>query len=139
MTIKKGTINQIDPEQLALIEYAQARIKQKKRLYTHFVVFLIGAVFLIIINAVLGYGKDFKIFNTPWYVFAVLGWFFLFLYHVFNVFITHKFMGKAWEHNQLEKLRHKQEKLIAQLQKQIENEMPLPEIKKKPQPPQESL
>ena len=33
---------QIDKDQLELIENAQKRIKQKKRLYIHFVIFLIG-------------------------------------------------------------------------------------------------
>ena len=41
---KKKTKPAIDQEQLALIKAAEKRIKQKKRLYVHFVVFLIGAV-----------------------------------------------------------------------------------------------
>ena len=45
---KKKT--EIDLEQHELLENAQKRIKQKKRLYIHFVVFLIGAIFLIIAN-----------------------------------------------------------------------------------------
>ena len=37
-------------EQHELYENARKRINQKKRLYQHFVVFLIGSVFLIILN-----------------------------------------------------------------------------------------
>ena len=38
---KKKAVPQIDKEQLELIKTAQARVKQKKRLYIHFVVFLL--------------------------------------------------------------------------------------------------
>ena len=104
MFSKKKPNSAIDKDQLELIENAQKRIIQKKRLYIHFVIFLIGSIFLIVLNLVLGYGSDFKPFNTEWFVWAILIWLFLLLYHVFNVFITHNFMGKAWEKQQLEKL-----------------------------------
>jgi len=112
---KKKVKPQIDKDQLELIQYAQTRIKQKKRLYIHFVIFLIGAVLLIIINTVLGIGKDFKISDIDWFVFAILLWSFFLMYHIFNVFITHKFMGKAWEQKQLDKLIAKQQYRIDKL------------------------
>jgi dihydrofolate reductase len=119
---KKKEVPQIDKDQLELIQNAQKRIKQKKRLYIHFVIFLIGSVFFILFNLVLGFGKDFKPFETYWFVFAVLAWLFLFIYHLFNVFVTHKFMGKDWEQNQLNKLVAKQKGRIDKLKKTIENE-----------------
>ena len=113
---KKKQIPNIDKEQLELIENAQKRIRQKKRLYIHFVIFLIGAVFLIIANTALGIGEDFELFGiTNWFVFAILGWLFLFLYHFVNVFITHKFMGKDWEKQQLDKLVAQQQNRIEKL------------------------
>ena len=112
---KKKAQPQIDKEQLELIQYAQQRIKQKKRLYIHFVIFLIGAVFLILANTALGIGKDFKIMDIDWFVFAILLWLFFLVYHIFNVFITHKFMGKAWEQQQLDKLVAKQQNRINKL------------------------
>ena len=39
---RKKSVPQIDKEQLELIENAQKRINQKKKLYIHFVIFLIG-------------------------------------------------------------------------------------------------
>jgi len=54
---KKTKTQSIDKEQLELIENAQKRIKQKKRVYTHFIIFLIGAAFLILANTVLGIGE----------------------------------------------------------------------------------
>ncbi len=108
---------QIDKDQLELIKHAQKRIKQKKRLYTHFVVFLIGSVFLILLNLVLGFGKDFNPFDINWFVYAILAWLFLLLYHTFSVFVTHHFMGKDWEQAQLEKLVAKQKQRIEELKK----------------------
>lgn len=112
---KKKTTPRIDQEQLALIKAAEKRIKQKKRLYIHFVIFLIGAVFLILANTILGIGKDFKIAGLDWFVIAIILWLFLFIYHFITVFITHKFMGKAWEDQQRETLVAKQQERIEQL------------------------
>ncbi|MFK7781288.1 dihydrofolate reductase [Psychroserpens sp.] len=112
---KKKTKPSIDQEQLALIKTAEKRIKQKKRLYIHFVVFLIGAVFLILANTVLGIGKDFKIAGLEWFVIAIGIWLFLLVYHFISVFVTHNFMGKAWEDRQREVLVSKQQDRIEQL------------------------
>ncbi len=122
---KKKETPQIDKDQLALIENAQKRIKQKKRLYIHFVVFLIGAIFLIVANTLLGIGEDFTILGKEWFLYAILFWLFLFVYHVFNVFITHKFMGKAWEKKQLEKLVDKQKQRIDKLEADFVKEKPI--------------
>jgi len=119
---KKKQISTIDKDQLELIENAQKRIKQKKRLFVHFVIFLIGAVFLILANTVLGIGKDFKIAGINWFVYAILAWLFLFAYHFFNVFITNKFMGKDWEKKQLDKLVNQQQTRIDSLKKEFVKE-----------------
>ncbi|MFV0573143.1 MAG: dihydrofolate reductase [Xanthomarina gelatinilytica] len=128
---KKKETPQIDKEQLELIETAQKRIKQKKRLYAHFVVFLIGAVFLIVANLVLNIGKDVTFLGIDWFVFAILAWLFLFVYHLFNVFVTSKLLSKKWEEKQLNKLIEKQKERIAQLQQQVEKDYPLSTEKKK--------
>ena len=120
--LKKKEKPQIDKEQLELIKNAQRRIKQKKRLYAHFVIFLIGAVFLIVANTVLGIGKDTKFFGINWFVFAIMAWLFFFLYHLFSVFVTSKFMGKDWEEQQLAKLVNKQKVRIEKLKLQVEKE-----------------
>ncbi|WP_298418651.1 dihydrofolate reductase [uncultured Kordia sp.] len=138
---KKKPTTQIDQEQLALIEAAQKRIKQKKRLYYHLVIFIIGSAFLVLLNVVLGFGKDFTLFQTDWFVWAVLTWFFVFLFHVFDVYITKKFMGKDWEAEQLEKLVSKQELRIEKLKQkflkeetEIAKAQAMEEIDNKPQP-----
>ncbi len=116
---KKKQIPQIDAAQLALIKYAEKRIKQKKRVYIHFIVFLIGAVFLIVANTVLGIGKDFKIAGLEWFVIAIVLWLCFFIYHTVSVFITHKFMGKDWEDQQREVLVAKQQERIEKLKQQF--------------------
>ncbi|RKE91921.1 dihydrofolate reductase [Ichthyenterobacterium magnum] len=127
---KKRQTPQIDKEQLELIKNAQKRIKQKKRLYAHFVIFLLGALFLIIANTVLGIGKDVTFFGKEWFVFAILAWLFLFCYHLFNVFVTHNFIDKDWEDKQLESLVAKQKERIKKLQQQVDKEYPIETVKK---------
>lgn len=122
---KKKTETQIDKEQLHLIENAQRRIKQKKRLYYHFVIFLIGSIFLIVLNTVLNVGEQTKILGLNWFVTAILAWLFIFFIHLFNVFITHKFMGKEWEEAQLSKLVAKQKDRISKLETEVEKTHPV--------------
>lgn len=107
-------------EQIELYENAKKRIKQKKRLYYHFIIFLIGSVFLIILNKFLKIGEP-----HDWFVWAILIWLFFFLLHFVNVFITQQFMGKKWVEIQTEKLVLKQELKIAKLEKEIEKESKL--------------
>ncbi len=113
-------------EQHELLENAQKRIKQKKRLFSHFVVFLIGSVFIVLINKIF---KQWEAYD--WYIWAISFWGFLFIMHVFNVFVTQKFMGLAWERKQREKLVAKQKTKIAEIQKEIESDFPLSNFNKK--------
>ncbi|MEM9361163.1 MAG: 2TM domain-containing protein [Bacteroidota bacterium] len=123
---RKKKSNPVDQEQHELLEYAQKRVTQKKRLFSHFVIFLIGGVFLVLINKVLKYGEQYD-----WFVWAILLWAFLFVLHAFNVFVTHRFMGQDWERRQREVLVAKQKKRIAEIQKEIETDFPLSSINKK--------
>ncbi len=116
----------IDLEQHELLEYAQKRIRQKKRLFTHFVIFLIGSVFLVLVNKILKYGEQYD-----WFIWGITVWAFLFILHIFNVYITQKFMGADWERQQREKLVQKQKEKIASLQKEIETDFPMSNINKK--------
>ena len=126
MLSRKKQQNPVDLEQHELLENAQKRIRQKKRLFSHFVIFLIGCVFLFLINKIFKYGEDYD-----WFVWAILLWAFLFLLHAFNVFVTQRFMGQDWERKQREKLVNKQKRRIAEIQKEIETDFPLSKINKK--------
>lgn len=124
---KKGT--QLDPEQHELLEQAQRRIRQKKRLFRHFVIFLIGSVFLVVVNKILKYGE-----NHDWYLWAITLWAFLFAIHLAQVFVIDPFMGKEWERAQRERLLEKQQKRIRKIEQEIEAAHPLPELPKKKDP-----
>ena len=126
---KKKNKPKVDQAELELLKNAQRRIKQKKSVYTHFILFLIGSVCFIVANLVLGIGETVTIFNTHWFVTAIAVWFVLFLYHAFNVFITSKFMGKQWQDDQLSQLVAKQKAKISEIQKQVEKDFPLPDAK----------
>lgn len=114
-------------------EKARKRVQQKKRLYYHFVLFLVGSVFLIVLNLFFKVGEQFG----EWFKYAVALWFFLWLLHFFNVFITKRFFDKDWERIQTEKLIAKHEKRLEKLEKglvkkgRITPEQPLPDSEKK--------
>ena len=126
MFSKKKNDSKIDYEQRELYENARKRAREKKRLFQHFVVFLIGAVFLIVLNVVIGYQEDFQPLGYNWFVWAVLLWLLIFLVHFFNVFIVNSFMGKEWEAKQVDRLVKKQKEKIARLQERVEKEHPTP-------------
>ncbi|MBX2829417.1 MAG: 2TM domain-containing protein [Flavobacteriaceae bacterium] len=139
MFSKGNKSSRIDPEQREQYEYARKRVKQKKRLMQHFILFLAGSVLLIIVNPILGIGKDFVIGN--WFVWAILIWALFFLIHLLNVLLLSKFMGREWEDRQIEKLKAKQEARIAELEKEVRKDVITSEVKKKKQddllPPEE--
>ncbi|MGS2738031.1 2TM domain-containing protein [Sinomicrobium sp. M5D2P17] len=117
MLFRNKKTKRVDEEQYELLRNAEARIRQKRRLYYHFVIFLIGSVFLIIVNKILKYGEQYN-----WFVWAITLWAFFFVIHFFNVFVTNRFMGKEWEKIQREKLILKQKERIARLEKDVEQE-----------------
>lgn len=121
--------SKIDPEQKELIENAQRRIRQKRRLTTHFVAFLAGSILFIVLNVVLDLGKDFHPFQIDWFVWAILLWLFFFLIHFINVMIIGRLMGKDWEEHQLNRLVEKQKQKIEKLQTKVDKKYPLPSEK----------
>jgi len=106
-------------EQHELYENARKRTKQKKRLYLHFVIFVVGSVFLFLLDRVFAVGEEYL---KDWFIWAILLWSFFLILHFVNVFITKRFMGKDWERKQTEKLVAKQEKRIEEIKKKLERE-----------------
>jgi hypothetical protein len=108
----------MEKEQYELYEYARKRLKQKKNLYFHFVLFFLGSAFLSLAN-------HFKIFGLEynWSIWIITTWTFLFILHFIKVFITDRFMNKNWEKEQIERLVAQQKRKIDQLQQQIEDDL----------------
>lgn len=102
-------------KQHELYENARERTQQKKRLYLHFVIFLVGSVFLIVINKFLNVAEEYN-----WFVWAIMAWLFVIILHFIKVYITHSFMGKEWERKEIEKLVKKQEKKLEALENKIQ-------------------
>lgn len=101
-------------EQHELYEKARKSVQQKKKVYIHFILFLMGAAFLIVINKVFKVGEEKW---GDWYQWMVTIWFFLWLYHVIHVFIINQFFGKEWERLETEKLivqHQEKQKILAQ-------------------------
>lgn len=96
-------------------EYARNRIKQKKRLYYHFVFFMLASIFLITAAYFFDAGL-----NIHWCIWGITLWAFFFVLHFIKVFITDRFMNKNWERDQIERLVALQQKKIAKLQSKIE-------------------
>ena len=107
----------MDKEQHELYEYARKRIKQKKVLFFHFVLFLLGSIFLAIANYFLVFG-----FTSNWSVWVITIWLFVLIMHFIKVYITDCFMNKDWERTQIERLVAQQEKKINEFQSNIESD-----------------
>jgi ABC-type multidrug transport system fused ATPase/permease subunit len=107
----------MEKEQHELYEYARKRLKQKKGLYFHFVLLILGSIFLFIANHFLIFG-----FTSNWAVWVITFWIFLFLLHFIKVYITDRFMNKNWEREQINRLVAKQQIKIDQLQTQLEED-----------------
>lgn len=124
MFSKANKTERIDAEQREQYEYARQRIKQKKNLMRHFIVFLVGSILFIVLDEFLKIGENF--FIKDWFIWAILIWTFIFLIHLLNVLVMNKFMGKEWEDRQLEKLKVRQAERMAELQKKVDTELQLP-------------
>ncbi|HZH69724.1 MAG TPA: 2TM domain-containing protein [Flavobacteriaceae bacterium] len=107
-----------------LYESARKRIKQKRNLFVHFVLFFVGSIFLLVIEKLLNVGITYP----NWSYWTILAWAFLFILHFVNVFITKRFMNKQWEREEIDKLVAKQKRRIDELQKKVEEQYKTEEL-----------
>ena len=101
-------------------QYAHKRIKQKKYLMWHLVLFIASSMLFMILDLVLEIGH--QVLMKSWCFWAIIFLAFVLVIHTLNVFIIHTFMGQKWEDDQLEKLKRKQERRISELEKTVSNE-----------------
>ena len=106
-------------EQHEVYEKARKRTRQKRRLFWHFVVFLVGSVFLIVLNGLLKVGEE---QYGNWFVWAILVWLFFWILHLGNVYIFDRFFDKDWERRETEKLVAKHVKKVEKLEKKLIDE-----------------
>jgi hypothetical protein len=96
-------------------EKARLRTKQKRNLYYHFMLFLVGSVFFIVLN------KYMNIFpEKDWFFWAIMIWLFFLIIHTLNVFVFNRFFGEEWERSETEKLIKKHQKKVEKLEVKLE-------------------
>ncbi len=107
----------MEKEQQEQYEYARRRINQKKTLYFHFVLFLLGSLFMFVANHFQAFG-----FTSNWSIWLITLWTFLFVLHFIKVYITNRFMDKNWERDQINRLIALQKQKIAEFQAEMDKE-----------------
>ena len=125
MIFRRKNKTTIDDRQIDLVDYARARIRQKKRLYFHFVAFLFTSLLMVILNIGLGYGAQIQPFGFPWVLSAALLWAVFLLLHLFQVYVTKRFMNPAWEKEQVKTLVGLQEARIEKIKRKLDKEASL--------------
>lgn len=100
-------------------ELARKRVKKKKRLYYHTILFLLGSLSMFVANNYLN-----VLPSTKWYQWAIAFWLFILILHFVKVYITDQFMGKEWEREEINKLVKKQEEKKNQFENEIDNNNP---------------
>lgn len=119
---KKKAAPTLDQEQRELFENAQRRIKEKRGLFTHFIVFVVAAIGLVIISQLLMKGEPPSFLGLQWWVWVLFLWVLLLIYQTFKVFITNRLLGPEWEKKQYAKLVAKQKEGLEKLQAQVAKE-----------------
>ncbi|MDO4727803.1 MAG: 2TM domain-containing protein [Bacteroidota bacterium] len=99
-----------------LYENARRRIKQKRSVYLHFILFAVGSLFMFVAEKLFNVGVGYP----NWSNWLIAGWAFLFILHFINVFITKRFMNKQWEREEIDRLVEKQKRRLEQLEKKAE-------------------
>lgn len=112
----------IDKDAIELLENAQSRIRQKKNVYRHFVIFLFISAFTLFIDFILEIGPDLVLFDYSWSIWILIIWTFILLYHLFDVFISKKIISNKWISNQKSQLIKVQQEKIKSLKQDIEKE-----------------
>ena len=97
----------MEADQHELYENVKSRVTQKRFLFYHLVLLLIGSVFLFVVNKWLSFYPE-----KDWWTWVVTIWVFIFIFHTIKFFIINKFMDKNWERNQIDKLILQQTKKI---------------------------
>ena len=112
----------INQEQIEQLEYAQKRINQKKYLYYNFVLFLFSSVICLTLDHIFSIFGNVYFLNYSWSFWIIFIWFFGLLFHVFNVYVTNKFINNSWVKKQKAKLINLQKMKIENLKNEMENE-----------------
>ncbi len=113
-------------EAIRQYEYAKARIKQRRMVLFHLVVFVLGSVAI--------YGYNMWVQNPEvsgvWWGYVVGAWALLVFFHAINIYIVNRFMGKAWQEQETERLVVLQQQKIKELRLKVEKDYPLVDVQR---------
>lgn len=104
--------------ELELLNQAKKRIVQKKRLYYHLVIFVLGVIFIGIAGTLTNKFQNENSYHL--YIYAMVFWAFLVSFHAVKVFVLNPFLGKEWEQQQREKLVLAQKAKIQKIKNETE-------------------
>jgi hypothetical protein len=85
--------------------------------YFHFILFLIGSVFFVVLNKIINLKPEYD-----WFIWAICIWLVLLTIHFINVFVMNRFFGKEWVKIQTEKLVSKHQVELEKLENNLEKE-----------------
>jgi dihydrofolate reductase len=80
---------------------------------------------MVILNIGLGYGAQIEPFGFPWLLSAALLWAVFLVLHVFQVYVTRRFMNPAWEKEQIKTLVGLQGARIEKIKRKLDKEASL--------------
>ena len=113
-------------ETIKQYEYAKSRIKQRRMVLFHIVVFILGSIAI--------YGYNMWVQNPAeigvWWGYVVGAWALLVFFHVINVYIVNRFMGKAWQEQETARLVILQQEKIKELRVKVEKDYPLVDVQR---------
>lgn len=101
----------------AIYEVARKRAKEKRRLYFHFLLFLVGSVFFLILNKYLNIYPE-----KDWYFWAIMIWLFVLVMHVLKIFVFSPMFGEEWVRRETDNLMEKHNKKVTILENKLEKE-----------------
>lgn len=113
-------------QEFKMYEYAKRRVKQKRLLLFNFVLFVLGGILMYCIN---NFVQD-PLQVTQWWMWVMSIWTVVLVVQMVNVFVVDRFMGKAWQDKEVERLIELQRQKIEELRKKVEKDFPLVNLKR---------
>ncbi len=100
-----------------IYEAARKRAKEKRGLYYHFLLFLVGSVFFLVLNKYLNVYPE-----KDWYFWAIMFWLFLLVMHVLRIFVFKPMFGEEWLRRETDKLMTKHKQKVTALENKLQKE-----------------
>ena len=125
-----------------MYDYARKRIKQKKILFFHFIVFVLGSLLLYVFNTFIQSPSSASVTTVEpvgvesvnsvaiWWPYVVGIWALALFFHAVNVLVVNRFMGQRWQDKEIQRLVLLQERKIDELRKKVEKDYPLVDVKR---------